>query len=93
MRRVENKYNPESPIAIAECSKRKIYATCPDETIYKLHQIEAGWAWISLHDSKCWAGGKHDSFQEALKYRVTKSEVYEFDSAEEFCRWAIRRTG
>jgi len=66
----------------------KLYFFKVDTNIYKLHQVDNGYAFIRMNDSKCWSAGQYNTVEEAILSELKYGhKVYEFDNLREANNW------
>jgi hypothetical protein len=88
MRRVVE--NDESKtVGLDDIDPNKIYGMDGDGTIYKAHKDGDNWGFLSMSSSnERWISNK--TLAKLIASELSE-KVYEFETMEEFCKWALRQ--
>ena len=94
MQQIVNTINPHQ-ISIYQADTYKIIIAesyCKPYTFYKLHRLDTGWAFVSLHDCECLGFGRHSTPHAAIKDALSSSTtcIYQFDSTKEAYEWVVK---
>lgn len=83
MKNVILSISPKNAISIDSFNEDKLYFSKTATGLYKLHEIDSKWAFVSMSNSGDLSTGWYLCASEALKYQLKGEDVCEFDNLRE----------
>ena len=94
IKQVKKYISEQAFVPLYECSSVKCYAVCIDNIIYSLQQVlDCNYAFINIINTSDYLQDEYYSdFEDCLKQTINAGlNVYQFDTQEEFFRWALEQ--